>query len=428
MFSVAIWVVVSVLSVISLLGFFLVYRKLSSVQHQLIVLNEGTASFAPLKDIPPLLKELQGALADVKTDSRDIQRSTSNALGKIADNALNSWATFEKAISFLTADAKNVATTIQNGNNSLAETLRGYDHVLKSLKSNDDFMESQANTLRTEGIAMRASADRIVQDVPQAIASVVQSLDTGFHEIRARAINDQLTVYPRKLFIELDERETYVELVEQQYGLWRMPCKSDGNLKFRLVCESDQCLNEKGTYKSQFVYELREPARIDCTYLPRAGDVEAFFDLADVTSMTDHLEKVGEGLLAVKLGLTFGSLAHPVFAIAVIALEAGLEDLVKNLQTDFRDRRATKQLWELVRRAPYQIKDIGGPGHTQFGDFIRRKEESGGAHLQKSFGGLSKWMNPETHTFAWVCPTDAYNLIAKYRSDPRLPRAGDAAA
>jgi hypothetical protein len=56
----------------------------------------------------------------------------------------------------------------QNGNNSLAETLRGYDHVLKSLKSNDDFMESQANTLRTEGIAMRASADRILQEVPQA--------------------------------------------------------------------------------------------------------------------------------------------------------------------------------------------------------------------------------------------------------------------
>ena len=193
MFSVAIWVVVSVLSVICLVGFFLLYRKLSSVQHQLIVLNKGTASFAPLKDIPPLLQELQGALADVRTDSRDIQRSTSNALGKIADNALNSWATFEKAISFLTADAKNVATTIQSGNTSLAETLRGYDHVLKSLKSNDDFIESQASTLRTEGIAMRASADRIVQDVPQAIASVVKSLDTGFHEIRARAINDQLT-------------------------------------------------------------------------------------------------------------------------------------------------------------------------------------------------------------------------------------------
>jgi hypothetical protein len=427
MFGVDIWVVVSILSVVCLGGFFLVHRKLSSVQHQLTVLNEGTTSFALLQDIPLLHKELQGALADVKTDSREIQRSTSNALSKIADNALNSWATFEKAISFLSADAKNAAMTIQNGNNSLVETLRGYDRALKSLKSNDDFMESQANTLRTEGIALRASADRLVQDVPQAIASVVRSLDTGFQEIRARAINDQLTVYPRKLFIELDERETYVELVEQQYGLWRMPCKSDGNLKFRLVCESDQCLNDKGIYKSQFVYELREPARIDCTYLPRSGDVEAFFDVADVMSVTDRLEQIGEGLLAVKLGLTFGSLAHPVFAIAVIALEAGLEELVKNLQTDFRDRRATKQLWELVRKSPYQIKDIGGPGHTQFGDFIRRKEESGGAHLQKSFGGLSKWMNPETHTFAWVCPTDAYNLIAKYRPDPRRPRIGKSA-
>jgi hypothetical protein len=49
MFSVAIWVVVSVLSVICLLGFFLVYRKLSSVRHELIVLSEGTASFAHLQ-------------------------------------------------------------------------------------------------------------------------------------------------------------------------------------------------------------------------------------------------------------------------------------------------------------------------------------------------------------------------------------------
>jgi hypothetical protein len=72
MLSVAVWVVVSILSVFSFVGVSLVYRKLSAVQHQITVLNEGTASFALLKDIPLLHKELQGALADVKTDSREI--------------------------------------------------------------------------------------------------------------------------------------------------------------------------------------------------------------------------------------------------------------------------------------------------------------------------------------------------------------------
>jgi hypothetical protein len=425
-FDTTVWIFLSVPCVICLVGVLLLYRKLSTIHGQLLRLNDdGITSSASLKAIPPLMKGLQQALTDVNKDSREIQRSTSDALGKIADNALNSWSTFEKAISFLTEDARNVATTIEKGNEALAETVQGYDQVLKSLKSNDEFLESQAISLRSAGIAMRDS----VQEVSSAVISVQGSLAAGFEGIRARAINDQLAAYPRKLLVEPGEREIDLDPVEQRSGLWLMRGRSE-RVRFRLVCESDKCQNRKGLYESDFVYELREPARLSFTYLPSEGDVEAFFDIADISGITDHLEKAAGACLAVTLGLPISAVAHSVFVVATIALDAGIEDLVKKLQADFRDREATKELWALVvKSSPYQIKDVGGPGHTQFGEFIRHKEESDARHLYKRFGGLSKWMDPDKQTFAWVCPTDAYNLIAKYRSDSERPaRSGNSAA
>jgi len=248
-------------------------------------------------------------------------------------------------------------------------------------------------------------------------------LAAGFEEIRTRAINDQLTAYPRKLAIELDERETYLDLVAQQRGLWTMPGGSERNVKFRLVCENDNCQNLNAEGKNE-VYK----ANSFTSYLPRAGDIEKFFDAADIGGLTDQFEVAGKALLAVKLGLTISQYAHPVFAVGIIVLEAGLEDVVRRLQADVKDRQATRKLWELVRSSPYRIKDVGGPGHTQFGNLVRIREESEGSHVHKSFGGLSKWMNPETHTFSWVCPTDAYNFISQYRADANgASRSGGAA-
>jgi hypothetical protein len=63
---------------------------------------------------------------------------------------------------------------------------------------------------------------------------------------------------------------------------------------------------------------------------------------------------------------------------------------VHKLRESYADREACRDLWRQLGSEPLQIKNVGGPGHAQFGELLRHQEEKRGRHVQKSFGGLSK--------------------------------------
>jgi hypothetical protein len=160
------------------------------------------------------------------------------------------------------------------------------------------------------------------------------------------------------------------------------------------------------------------------TYLPRSGDVERFLKCADIAGITDQAKKIVDqsvrdqvrrAMMVVKLSFGVYVQSDPLVALAFVLLPEGLEHLLDKLHAEYKQRDASRELWELLRNKAYEVRDVGGPAHTQFGEFIRQKEESESRHLRKRFGGLSKWMNPDTHTFEWLCPVDAYNRIAQYR-------------
>jgi hypothetical protein len=248
----------------------------------------------------------------------------------------------------------------------------------------------------------------------------------GFEELRARALDDQLTAYPRKLRINMSPGYNVGKL-ERMSGFfdmsWEMPERS---LTFRLRCENEDCANPGGHFESDFIYELEVATTFESYFLPKTNDETAakrFFDAAEISGMTSGLEDAFKTIvedhvwkqhaaLAIKLGLTCGGMAHPIFAVAFIIAEEAVERAAAKLQQDKERKEANLVLWQKLIASPYQVKDVGGPGHVQFGELLRYQELGKRKHVQKSFGGLTKWMDPDSHRFGWVCPEDAYRRIA----------------
>ena len=201
------WMVVATFIFVCLLvGLLLLYRRLSIIRLHLDTLGEHNRVLTTLREqIQPIGEHVQRVLIELGK----VQSTASDALGKITDASLRSWNTFETGMSFANEGAKKAALSLETVNRDLGGVVGSFEALGKSFASTGKFLESQTD-LRREHIQTR---DRI-QDLLAEIASVRQSMNLGFDEIRRRAINDQLTAYPRQLLIVPDEREVDLDPIQ----------------------------------------------------------------------------------------------------------------------------------------------------------------------------------------------------------------------
>jgi hypothetical protein len=201
-------------------------------------------------------------------------------------------------------------------------------------------------------------------------------------------------------------------------------------VSFRLSCESRTCRcddarrkSAEGRYVSELAYLLRVPrVRLSSSYLPNKESLEKWFESADVCQVTKLLEDRFVSMfnhftpaLGTTLAIYVGPLASPVFALSLIAIQQGVETWVDHLRHERQLGETNRKLWEQISSQPFDVKDVGGPGHVQFGEWVRDYEKTQGKHVQQCYGGLTKWMNPETGLFEWVCPTDAYDRMRRLK-------------
>jgi hypothetical protein len=328
------------------------------------------------------------------------------SLSELLDCAQTHLSGINSATTTLSQAAQSLLPVVDHTSTVIDRAQKLCDNAAKQMTDARDFLDLHADRLRNETLELR-----------QSVTMVKAVMEGGFAELRSRAFNDQLTRYPRRieLVTENGGNAKYLSL-ERGYELrWE-----HNVVRFRLVCESPVCLWKGGRYKSECQYELDADTRVESRYLPRKESIETWLKAADVTGLTpsleDHFKVLVQSFrpaLAVKLGIQVSTFAHPVFALSLIVLEEGFEQWVARVRQNARDREANQNLWRLICSQPYEIKDLGGPCHVQFGELIRHQEINNERHIHKSFGGLTKWLDPQTKMFDWVCPDDAYDRIAR---------------
>jgi hypothetical protein len=230
-----IWTVLSLL-LIFLIGFIFLYRKLSSVQRNLttIMADEKTGPFASL------LKNLERQLDESRKSAEQTERVTTEALAKFAE-------TSEKRMALLMENAESAAAAVRSGSINLHQTLRDFEEIKKSLKSDHSFLDSQISHLHNATSEVRESVS--------TVHSVKSLVDAGFWEVRMRAINDQLSTYPRKLWIVNDEDDGIAtEPLEHEPGGVVVISARCPRIRFKLLCENDQCQWNDG--KSRYMSHL----------------------------------------------------------------------------------------------------------------------------------------------------------------------------
>jgi hypothetical protein len=167
--------------------------------------------------------------------------------------------------------------------------------------------------------------------------------------------------------------------------------------------------------------------------LSKAFKIEEFFEGLEVSGILDRgkdaikelLEEhraAAAAILGVKATVTIGHAAAPVYLMGVILVKHGIERYIDTLRQNVRDNEATRRVRAELLSNPYGIADLGGPAHVQFGEWIRQQEQKKSDGHQ-AFGGLTRWLDPATEQFAWLCPDDAYEQIASYRKSSRASTA-----
>jgi hypothetical protein len=294
------------------------------------------------------------------------------------------------------------------------------------------------SSARLSDVASRQVADSAnlikaileIQSGKHAMHDVVKNLQTGIDLLSQRSVSDQLSKYPRKIKF-IAGREFSLQTPGQGWSHFPLVGRGE-RIAFSLVCERQECCNTKDGQRVLYLgpkYELPKGEEVSfdaqCIVDPRTeAKVERFFEALEVSGIIEKGEEAIRefftkhhseiiGIIGVKATVALGSGAPPIYLVGVIWVRHAIEEYIDALRKEKRDARATEYIRQLFFSNPYGIKDVGGPGHVHFGEWIRRQadESEDGSYL----GGLTRWLDPQTNQFAWLCPNDAYEQISKYQ-------------
>jgi hypothetical protein len=320
------------------------------------------------------------------------------------------------------------------------------EDALDSVKRGTTSLESAAQSaMQLSHIASTQMSETItlVKSVtaqakaPEELLTSIEAIRDKLEVLSIRAVNEQLTAYPRKVaFAGSRKGEFSLTPVERQHSHLSF-CGKGRRLSVRLACERQSCQHKvEGNwvrYLSPAEYQVPGEIHFDASLChdPKTNEkVEKFFELLEISGVIErgahfleefmeHHQAEALAILAVKATLPLGGIAAPVFVSGVIYIKHSVGTMIQALRENRRDADATQRVRELFLKDPYGIADMGGPGHVQFGEWIKRQIEEKELDTRKAFGGLTRWLDPATNQFAWLCPDCAYDQIARYRTSKR---------
>ena len=236
-----------------------------------------------------------------------------------------------------------------------------------------------------------------------------QFMSDRLRELLLRDLSRAATAFPRRIRIDL--LKSGMESVGKVDGGEFLGTLR--SVKFQLVCEAGNCDKKGNHYLSDTVYEVKQASFFVGALRKLTGLTDPGLSVFDGINRFDEAiaQASAEGAkmvlnVTVKLGLP-----HTVAVIAVVGLEAGAGFYLDRLRSGVSKPEDVKDLWQLISRSDFVVRDIGGSAHAQLGQLI---EKIDGDRNQAVFGGLTRILDPH-RGYMWVCPMHAQEFIDTLR-------------
>jgi hypothetical protein len=335
--------------------------------------------------------------------------------------ACNALAQSSETVSKVTQAASEALDAVRELNE--AERRKLDTVVTHASASVEKFSKDSAQLTQTISKHSKELTDRAFQ-----FSSASADLKKKINILSDRSVHDQLSTYPRKFRFVNDEGELALDPFSPGSHHVETLTAQGENLHIALVCEAHSCSNTMHTERTRFqtapIKLPKEKVRFNSHWLldPNNKDnLKHFFHVLEGSGIVDHGARTLEhfienhhqkalALIGVHATITLGYVALPMYLTSVIVVQEMIQHHLAKLRRERRDADATKIIRNALFNRPFDVKDVGGPGHLHFGEWLRRQGEKS----NNVYGDLTRWLDPETNQFAWLCPSDAYAQISKY--------------
>jgi hypothetical protein len=236
-----------------------------------------------------------------------------------------------------------------------------------------------------------------------------KSLAEGLREILLRDFSRTATKYPRRLRIDFAaggiENVGKVDGAEFLANLLKV--------RFQLACEAGNCDGKNNTFLSDSVYEIKQPCYFVGTLRKVTGGSDPALVLFDsVNRFEEFINTAFTEGARVALHVTVNlALTHPVALTGVVPLDGSVGVLLDRLKKGLSRPEEIKDLWLLISKNDFTVRDMGGTGHNQLGSMMERRDEQ---RNQPLFGGLTRIVDAD-RGYMWVCPAHAQLFMESLR-------------
>jgi hypothetical protein len=360
---------------------------------------------------------MQGHAIDAQRQAAEAQKEAASGLRMVMQRTLELSEQADRSVRKLSAalelyngkvlemDQSRLAFIAELAHLRLAtdEVISSRDQFLKTASSLT-ILDSQVRVQHRE---TTAQIDRLSSQ--QTVDRLQKTLSEGLRQVLVRDLSRSGTRYPRQL--RIDFIGSGIETLGRVDGGEFLA--SLKKVRFQLVCEAGNCDHKGNSFLSEAVYEVKQPSYFVGTLRKATGSADPALVLFDSINHFDDffLTAATEGA-KIALHVTVRiALAHTAAVTGVVELDSTVASLLEKIKKGVNKPEEVKDLLQVIARADFTVRDIGGLGHNQLGSMIERRDDE---RNQPLFGGLSRILDPDKG-YIWVCPAHAQAYTEELR-------------
>jgi hypothetical protein len=361
--------------------------------------------------------EMQGRAIEAQKQAAEAQREAASGLRLVMQRTLELSEQADRSVRKLSA-----ALEIYHGKAlELDKSRLAFVSELANLKeatqevvsSRDQFLKTSSVLARLDsqiGAQHREAIARIDElSSRQAVDRVQKTISEGLRQVLVRDLSRSGTRYPRQ--IRIDFIGSGIETLGRVDGGEFLA--SLKKVRFQLVCEAGNCDHKGNAFLSEAVYEVKQPSYFVGTLRKATGSADPALVLFDSINRFDDffLSAATEGA-KVALHVTVRiALAHTAAVTGVVELDGTVSALLEKIKKGVNKPEEVKDLLQVIAKAEFTVRDIGGLGHNQMGNMMERRDDE---RNQPLFGGLTRILDPGKG-YIWVCPAHAQEFTEGLR-------------
>lgn len=353
--------------------------------------------------------EMQGQAIEAQKQAAEAQREAASGLRLVMQRTLELSEQADRSVRKLSA-----ALEIYNGKAAeldqsrlafITELVHLRQATEEVVSSRDQFLKTASilgnldSQLRTQHREEIARIDQLSSQ--QSVDRLQKTLSEGLRQVLVRDLSRSGTRYPRQ--IRIDFVGSGIETLGRVDGGEFLA--SLKKVRFQLVCESGNCDNKGNSFLSEASYEVKQPSYFVGTLRKATGSADPALVLFDSINRFDDffLSAATEGA-KIALHVTVRiALPHTAAVTGVVELDATVAGLLEKIKKGVSKPEEVKDLLQVIAKADFTVRDIGGLGHSQLGNMMERRDDE---RNQPLFGGLSRILDPDKG-YIWVCPAHA---------------------